>query len=321
MLCRHSTSKPAVIRSLEHESIVQVAAGGWHCVAVTNEGKMYAWGGNEYFQCGLDAGTRAACGRTQTRIITLSLSPPHLVLLPTAVLLSLSSCACCWCTPSKEHIKHLRPGLLPCCAPIPGSWLYIMHLRCAGTRDICVPKPTVPFLTVSMVSCGGMHSVALTTTGHVWQWGEPWGDFSMEVNRSPRKLNVENVLSIASGAFHNVALDNCNQVLSWGTNDFGQLGTGDTTYHREPHPVQGLSEENIADVAAEGWHSLAITDAGQLFTWGRGEYGRLGLNDPKGKSQVRPRRVPGMQGQRVIQVWSTSGSLSPSFFSHELDCR
>jgi alpha-tubulin suppressor-like RCC1 family protein len=75
-----------------------------------------------------------------------------------------------------------------------------------------VPKPTVPFLTVSQVSCGGMHSVALTTSGHVWQWGEPWGDFSMEVNRSPRKLAVDNVLSISSGAFHNLALDSSNEV-------------------------------------------------------------------------------------------------------------
>jgi hypothetical protein len=41
---------------LEHEVIIQVAAGGWHCLAVTQAGKMYAWGGNEYFQCGVDAG-------------------------------------------------------------------------------------------------------------------------------------------------------------------------------------------------------------------------------------------------------------------------
>jgi alpha-tubulin suppressor-like RCC1 family protein len=169
-----------------------------------------------------------------------------------------------------------------------------------------VPKLTVPFLTVSMVSCGGMHSVALTTSGHVWQWGEPWGDFSIEVNRSPRKLNVSSVLSIASGAFHNLALNSSNQVLAWGTNDFGQLGTGDTAYHRQPHLVEGLAEVAIADVAAEGWHSLALSAQGEVFTWGRGEYGRLGLNDPKGTAHVRPKRVAGLQGHRVIQVRSSA---------------
>ena len=54
--CRHQTLKPTVIEALEHEHVVQLAAGGWHCVAITNEGKMYAWGGNEYFQCGVGAG-------------------------------------------------------------------------------------------------------------------------------------------------------------------------------------------------------------------------------------------------------------------------
>ena len=53
---RSTTPKPAVVRGLEHEHVVQVAAGGWHCLAVTKSGSIYAWGGNEYFQCGVDAG-------------------------------------------------------------------------------------------------------------------------------------------------------------------------------------------------------------------------------------------------------------------------
>jgi alpha-tubulin suppressor-like RCC1 family protein len=172
----------------------------------------------------------------------------------------------------------------------------------AGQRDICVPKPTVPFLTVSMVSCGGMHSVALTTSGHVWQWGEPWGDFSMDVKRSPRKLDVSDVLAITSGAFHNLALDANNRVLAWGTNDFGQLGTGDTAYTPQPKGVAGLGSVRIADIDAQGWHSLALSVEGEVYTWGRGEYGRLGLNDPKGAAHVRPQLVPGLKGHRIIQV-------------------
>ena len=120
-----------------------------------------------------------------------------------------------------------------------------------------------------MVSCGGMHSVALTTEGQVWQWGEPWGDFSMEVNRAPRCLEVSGVVSIASGAFHNLALDGSNRVLAWGTNDFGQLGTGDTAYAIEPRRVVGLDDVSVADIAAEGWHSLALSAKGEVYTWGR----------------------------------------------------
>jgi alpha-tubulin suppressor-like RCC1 family protein len=92
------------------------------------------------------------------------------------------------------------------------------------------------------------------------------------------------------------------QVLAWGTNDFGQLGTGDTAYSPQPRHTAGLAGVRVADVAAEGWHSLALSVEGEVYTWGRGEYGRLGLNDPKGAAQVRPKLVPGLQGHRIIQV-------------------
>ena len=56
---RKNTTKPTLVAGLAHEDVVQVAIGGWHCLAVTRNGQVYAWGGNEYFQCGVDAG---ACG-------------------------------------------------------------------------------------------------------------------------------------------------------------------------------------------------------------------------------------------------------------------
>lgn len=43
--------------------------------------------------------------------------------------------------------------------------------------------------------------------GQVWTWGEPWGDFSMQVDRTPRKVpGAANIAKIACGAFHNLAL-------------------------------------------------------------------------------------------------------------------
>ena len=44
----------------------------------------------------------------------------------------------------------------------------------------------------------------------MWTWGEPWGDFSMQVDRTPRKVpGAVNVAKIVCGAFHNLALDKC----------------------------------------------------------------------------------------------------------------
>lgn len=32
--------------------VPQAAIGGWHCLALSDEGQVYCWGGNEYQQCG-----------------------------------------------------------------------------------------------------------------------------------------------------------------------------------------------------------------------------------------------------------------------------
>lgn len=51
-------------------------------------------------------------------------------------------------------------------------------------------------------------------------------------------------------------------MLAWGINDYGQLGNGTTTYETTPTRVLGLEEVSIADIAAGGWHSLALSDSG-----------------------------------------------------------
>lgn len=41
----------------------------------------------------------------------------------------------------------------------------------------------------------------------VWMWGEPWGEFSMTVDRRPRPVKgAHNIAKIQCGAFHNLAL-------------------------------------------------------------------------------------------------------------------
>ena len=79
---------------------------------------------------------------------------------------------------------------------------------------------------------------------------------------------------LACGAFHTLVLLEGGEVRAWGINDFGQLGTGSTTYETQPAPVAGLPEGGAADIAAGGWHSLALSSEGGVFVWGRGEYGR-----------------------------------------------
>ena len=44
----------------------------------------------------------------------------------------------------------------------------------------------------------------------------------------------------------------------------------------EPTPVSGLSGKNIVGISCGSSHSAAISAEGDLYTWGRGNYGQLG---------------------------------------------
>ena len=181
--------------------------------------------------------------------------------------------------------------------------------------------------------------MALSESGEVWQWGEPWGEFEMTVNREPRRLRMrektagERFVRVACGSFHNLALTASGAVYSWGINDYGQLGDGTTINARDLVLVQGLEGVVVADIACGGyrprpacarssraqtrpslltratrfarspggWHSVAITEEGDVYVWGRGEYGRLGLGE-KGTSKLLPRRVEGLEGHKVVEA-------------------
>lgn len=54
----------------------------------------------------------------------------------------------------------------------------------------------------------------------------------------------------------------------------------------------------------------------EVWTWGRGEYGRLGLGDRHGGSKLRPQKVGGaLQGVRVVQA-ACGGSHTAALTEH-----
>ena len=59
-----------------------------------------------------------------------------------------------------------------------------------------------------------------------------------------------------------------------------------------PKLVEALKAKRVRDVSCGSSHSAAITSNGELYTWGLGEYGRLGHGDTT--TQTRPKQVHGI---------------------------
>ena len=133
---------------------------------------------------------------------------------------------------------------------------------------------------VKSISAGRDHSLALKADGTVWAWGlnieGQIGDGSMSSSQ-PLPLQIAglaNVIAIAAGDRHNLALLASGQVMAWGANESGQLGDGTTIERRVPTTIPGLF--GVTSIAAGGAHSLAIKNTGSGWAWGANGFGQLG---------------------------------------------
>jgi alpha-tubulin suppressor-like RCC1 family protein len=95
------------------------------------------------------------------------------------------------------------------------------------------------------------------------------------------KLLGTTVAAVACGDGHVLALLTRGAVYSWGENDWGQLGTdgggGETEPSRgAPAHIAALESYQVISIACGARHSLAVTNAGQVYSWGMCKCGQLG---------------------------------------------
>ncbi len=83
---------------------------------------------------------------------------------------------------------------------------------------------------------------------------------------------------------HSLLLTSTGRVLSFGTAQYGQLGHGYDAGKQlsdclRPRYIDSLKNEKFICVAAGELHSGAVTIDGDVYTWGEGFCGQLGLGD------------------------------------------
>eukprot|EP01121_Diplochlamys_sp_Union-15-3_P015981 TRINITY_DN5362_c0_g1_i1.p2 TRINITY_DN5362_c0_g1~~TRINITY_DN5362_c0_g1_i1.p2 ORF type:complete len:138 (-),score=25.64 TRINITY_DN5362_c0_g1_i1:846-1259(-) len=119
---------------------------------------------------------------------------------------------------------------------------------------------------------------------------------------TPRKIpSLINVVAVACGNVHSMALTGDGDVYTWGASFHGQLGHGaHVTYRETSIPTKLASLSRVVLIAAGGSHSMAVTSPCELYAWGLGYYGALG-NGSK-KDQYAPVHVEDLSGYFITAL-------------------
>jgi alpha-tubulin suppressor-like RCC1 family protein len=170
------------------------------------------------------------------------------------------------------------------------------------TVDKNVPVQVLGLSYGTAVAAGAHHSLAVKTNGTVWAWGAN-GNGQLGDNTTVQKtvpvqvLGLSGVTAVAAGQHHSLALKTDGTVWAWGVNYYGQLGDNSTVKRNAPVKVLG-GLSGVTNVAAGGYHSLALKANGTVWAWGYNYYGQLGDNSTVQK--IVPVQVLGLSGVTAV---------------------
>lgn len=293
----------AVTGVLATKTVTAIAAGAKHCLALTSEGKVYAWGDSGQGQLGINS---YVFQTTPVPVDTTGVLAGKTVVGIAAG--------------ENNSFAVTSDGLVFAWGYNNSNYAGVPGKLGDGTSTAFRPAPVAVTgaLTgklVTMVSVGDNHTLAVTADGKLFAWGEnttgALGDGTTTHRLAPVAVDVTGVLagktiiSASAGYDHTLAVSSDGQVFAWGANGTGQLGDGTMASHLTPVAVDmsgAMAGKNVISVCAANSESIAVTSSGEYFGWGYFAEGQAG-----GSIFNRLRPVAGdktglLQGKTVVTV-------------------
>jgi alpha-tubulin suppressor-like RCC1 family protein len=178
-----------------------------------------------------------------------------------------------------------------------------------------VPQAVQGLADVEAISACGYLALALKTDGTVWAWGtNQSGALGIGVDASVtphsavpvQVTGLPVIRKIAAGANAGFAISNDGAAYSWGSNQYGLLGTGGPLPAFRPTAalVPGLTLP-VQIVAGWGGFAGALQSDGTVWIWGYNNRWPLG-RDHTTESIWTPLQVSGVSGVTALgNGWST----------------
>ncbi|XP_013410879.1 regulator of chromosome condensation [Lingula anatina] len=292
-----SEASPAKVTDLPYK-IVQVSAGDSHTAALTEDGKVYAWGNFRDASGSIGLTVEGPQQRPieinlDSAVVKIVSGSDHLVCLgEDGIIYTLGNAEqgqlgrVAECFASRGGRKGLdfilSPGVVHC-KRIRGQGKVVFSDIWAGT-----------YVTFAQIK----------QSGEIYGWGlnnyYQLGVDDMQNRFVPEKLESfsfsKDWKTIQGGQHHTVAIDGSGKVYTMGRSTYGRLGLGENNHEEKMVPtlVQTLSGKGCVDVAAGGSVSFAVTGKGEIFSWGMGTSKQLGAGDEE-EDLWEPTQMQGKQ--------------------------
>lgn len=235
------------------QCFVKISSGEQHTVAIADDGTLWGWGSNTSGECGI--------------------TPNQNVLSPTQIG-TFSDWTDVDC--GAYHTIALRSN----------GDIFTMGYnnsgQCGTGNSLNVTSPTLVGSNYTKVAAGkGYTSYGIKSDSTLWVCGQNSGKYGNNTtSNSFIFIDVSNGgkwIDIAGGANHTIGLISTGDVVTTGSNSFGQLGyntfgNNNINFFWNAN-TNGL---NVVEVDAGGMFSMVLTDDGTVYTFGRNDDGQLG---------------------------------------------
>jgi alpha-tubulin suppressor-like RCC1 family protein len=270
--------------------ILEISAGRERSVALDDEGNAYGWGGVKLLGATLPPGYPGElCTSSPTEIGRNRYAQPIPQRFNPGMPFSLVA---------DGYIDTLgvrKTGDVLSCRPV-------VSKEHGADRAAIAGVPRAP-IQLAHTESGAF---ALYADGTVWSWGmKANGQLGRDVAAmvaGPGVIDgLKDIVAIAAGHGHVLALDRGGKLWSWGANAAGQLGKGDLQQTAMPTRID--IPLPVKRIAAGDTHSFAIDAMDRLWGWGSNNHGQVGEMASAGKPEAyftRPHRVK--TGFAVAQV-------------------